>query len=248
MRIVGQRWRASRRAHHLTRRWHSSWDISRGVSHHTDLLMYIACQISFTLYTLLYCASVMYTYIHAYVIHTCRDYPSCVLHLQRTVAPLLETRARQATAQQQQSSRAAHTLASTISPSLAPSEALPCVGFRLPSWVLAQPLPSQNCCSRPARLSPRLMQSNSTKPLQARCSRSSACTYDSDDCMQALYCIKELGLDESKVNMHGGAIALGHPLGCTGARQVTTCAQAASGLLSRTAFKLCFPLFVSCIA
>ena len=35
---------------------------------------------------------------------------------------------------------------------------------------------------------------------------------------QALACIKELGLDESKVNLHGGAIALGHPLGATGAR------------------------------
>lgn len=35
---------------------------------------------------------------------------------------------------------------------------------------------------------------------------------------QALACIKQLGIDESKVNLHGGAIALGHPLGATGAR------------------------------
>ncbi|KAG5191095.1 Thiolase, N-terminal domain-containing protein [Tribonema minus] len=39
---------------------------------------------------------------------------------------------------------------------------------------------------------------------------------------QALYCIRELGLDPLKVNPNGGAIALGHPLGCTGARQVAT--------------------------
>jgi len=39
---------------------------------------------------------------------------------------------------------------------------------------------------------------------------------------QALYCVRELGLDESKVNVNGGAIALGHPLGCTGARLTTT--------------------------
>lgn len=39
---------------------------------------------------------------------------------------------------------------------------------------------------------------------------------------QALACISELGLDESKVNPNGGAIAMGHPLGCTGARIVTT--------------------------
>ncbi len=35
---------------------------------------------------------------------------------------------------------------------------------------------------------------------------------------QSLACIKELNMDISKVNMHGGAIALGHPLGATGAR------------------------------
>lgn len=39
---------------------------------------------------------------------------------------------------------------------------------------------------------------------------------------QCLWCIKELGLDEKKVNPKGGAIAFGHPLGCTGARQVGT--------------------------
>jgi acetyl-CoA acyltransferase len=35
---------------------------------------------------------------------------------------------------------------------------------------------------------------------------------------QALAVIRELGLDESRVNVNGGAIALGHPLGCTGAK------------------------------
>lgn len=34
---------------------------------------------------------------------------------------------------------------------------------------------------------------------------------------QALVCMDELGLDTGKVNVNGGAIALGHPLGCTGA-------------------------------
>jgi acetyl-CoA acyltransferase len=34
---------------------------------------------------------------------------------------------------------------------------------------------------------------------------------------QSLACIRELGLDPGKVNVNGGAIALGHPLGCTGA-------------------------------
>ena len=39
---------------------------------------------------------------------------------------------------------------------------------------------------------------------------------------QSLGVIRELGLDESRVNVHGGAIALGHPLGCSGARVLTT--------------------------
>jgi len=37
-----------------------------------------------------------------------------------------------------------------------------------------------------------------------------------------VYCIRQLGLDVEKVNVNGGAIALGHPLGCTGARQIAT--------------------------
>jgi acetyl-CoA acyltransferase len=35
---------------------------------------------------------------------------------------------------------------------------------------------------------------------------------------QAVYCVRELGIDAAKVNVNGGAIALGHPLGCTGAK------------------------------
>jgi acetyl-CoA C-acetyltransferase/3-oxo-5,6-didehydrosuberyl-CoA/3-oxoadipyl-CoA thiolase len=39
---------------------------------------------------------------------------------------------------------------------------------------------------------------------------------------QAIPCIRELGLDLARVNPNGGAIALGHPLGATGARLLTT--------------------------
>lgn len=35
---------------------------------------------------------------------------------------------------------------------------------------------------------------------------------------QSIACIRALGMDENKVNVNGGAIALGHPLGCTGAK------------------------------
>jgi hypothetical protein len=39
---------------------------------------------------------------------------------------------------------------------------------------------------------------------------------------QAVYCQRELGIAEEKLNVNGGAIALGHPLGCTGAKLTAT--------------------------
>ena len=39
---------------------------------------------------------------------------------------------------------------------------------------------------------------------------------------QSLACIRDLGLDPEKVNVNGGSIAIGHPLGCSGARISTT--------------------------
>jgi acetyl-CoA acetyltransferase family protein len=43
---------------------------------------------------------------------------------------------------------------------------------------------------------------------------------------QALACMRELELDPARVNVYGGAIALGHPLGATGARMLTTLVHA----------------------
>lgn len=40
--------------------------------------------------------------------------------------------------------------------------------------------------------------------------------------VQVLQCVRELEIDEDKLNVNGGAIALGHPLGCSGARLVVT--------------------------
>lgn len=39
---------------------------------------------------------------------------------------------------------------------------------------------------------------------------------------QAVYCVRELGIDPAKVNVNGGAIAFGHPLGCSGAKLTAT--------------------------
>ena len=47
---------------------------------------------------------------------------------------------------------------------------------------------------------------------------------------QSLAVLRELKLDPAKVNQHGGAISLGHPLGCSGARILTTL----MGVLDRT--------------
>src|SRR6266508_4366490 len=50
---------------------------------------------------------------------------------------------------------------------------------------------------------------------------------------QAIACIRELKLDPAKVNIYGGGIALGHPLGCTGAKLVTTLVHALRRTKSR---------------
>jgi acetyl-CoA acyltransferase len=39
---------------------------------------------------------------------------------------------------------------------------------------------------------------------------------------QAVYCQRELGIADDRINVNGGAIALGHPLGCTGAKLSAT--------------------------
>src|SRR3989442_1718628 len=50
---------------------------------------------------------------------------------------------------------------------------------------------------------------------------------------QAIACVRELRLDPAKVNIYGGAIALGHPLGATGARLLTTLVHALRRTQSR---------------
>ncbi len=50
---------------------------------------------------------------------------------------------------------------------------------------------------------------------------------------QAIACIRELRLDPARVNVYGGAIALGHPLGATGARLLTTLVHALRRTKSR---------------
>ncbi|HEV7715836.1 MAG TPA: 3-oxoadipyl-CoA thiolase, partial [Steroidobacteraceae bacterium] len=42
---------------------------------------------------------------------------------------------------------------------------------------------------------------------------------------QVLACVRELGIDEAKLNVNGGAIAIGHPLGASGVRLTITLAR-----------------------
>ena len=58
---------------------------------------------------------------------------------------------------------------------------------------------------------------------------------------QAIACMRELKLDPAKVNIYGGGIALGHPLGCTGAKILTTLVHALSRRKAR------FGLVTMCI-
>ena len=58
---------------------------------------------------------------------------------------------------------------------------------------------------------------------------------------QAIACIRDLKLDPAKVNIYGGGISLGHPLGCTGAKLLTTLVHA----LHRT--KSSYGLVTMCI-
>jgi len=67
-------------------------------------------------------------------------------------------------------------------------------------------------------------------PASQKALRKAGLTINDIDCVelneafaaQSLYVIENGGWDRSKVNLNGGAIALGHPLGCSGARIITT--------------------------
>ena len=59
---------------------------------------------------------------------------------------------------------------------------------------------------------------------------------------QSIACVRELGLDMAKVNMDGGALALGHPLGATGGRITGK----AASLLRRTGGR--YAIATQCIA
>lgn len=94
---------------------------------------------------------------------------------------------------------------------------------------LGQPILAKFCGAVVAGVPPRLM---GTGPVSAipRLLKRFQLSQDDIDIFEineafastTIYCLKALGLDSSKVNPRGGAIALGHPVGATGIRQICT--------------------------
>ena len=76
---------------------------------------------------------------------------------------------------------------------------------------------------------PKIMGIGPAKAIPAACEKAGIDVSDVDlfeineaFASQAIYCVRELEIDSEKVNVNGGAIALGHPLGCTGSKLTAT--------------------------
>lgn len=94
---------------------------------------------------------------------------------------------------------------------------------------LNQPILAKFCGATVAGVPPRVMGIGPTAAIPKLLSKFQLDKNDIDIyeineafASMAVYCVKNLGLDHAKVNPRGGAIALGHPLGATGARQIAT--------------------------
>src|SRR3712207_363236 len=94
---------------------------------------------------------------------------------------------------------------------------------------LGRPVLAKYVASTVAGLAPRIMGIGPTIAIPKLLSKLNITLADCDVieineafATMAVYCRDKLGIDWAKLNPRGGAIALGHPLGTTGARQVVT--------------------------
>lgn len=94
---------------------------------------------------------------------------------------------------------------------------------------LGQPIVAKYVGSTVAGLAPRIMGIGPTIAIPKLLSQHGIALSDIDVieineafASMGVYCRNKLGLDWAKMNPRGGAIALGHPLGATGARQIVT--------------------------
>ncbi|KAL3480275.1 Thiolase, N-terminal domain-containing protein [Aspergillus californicus] len=94
---------------------------------------------------------------------------------------------------------------------------------------LGQPILAKFCGATVAGVPPRVMGIGPTAAIPKLLGKFNLTKEDIDIfeineafASMAVYCVDKLGLEHAKVNPRGGAIALGHPLGATGARQICT--------------------------
>lgn len=94
---------------------------------------------------------------------------------------------------------------------------------------LNQPILAKFCGATVAGVPPRVMGIGPTAAIPKLLKQFNLSVSDIDIweineafASMAVYCLKNLGIEHEKLNPRGGAIALGHPLGATGARQVVT--------------------------
>ncbi|PYI33193.1 thiolase [Aspergillus indologenus CBS 114.80] len=94
---------------------------------------------------------------------------------------------------------------------------------------LGQPIVAKFCGATVAGLEPRIMGIGPSIAIpkilsKFGLSKEEVDIFEINEAFASMgtYCVQKLALDEAKVNPRGGAIAFGHPLGCTGARQVVT--------------------------
>ncbi|CAG8391420.1 unnamed protein product [Penicillium salamii] len=94
---------------------------------------------------------------------------------------------------------------------------------------LGQPIIAKFCGATVAGLEPRIMGIGPSLAIpkilgKFNLSKDDIDIFEINEAFSSMgvYCVNKLALDESKVNPRGGAIAFGHPLGATGARQVVT--------------------------
>ncbi|PYH30344.1 putative 3-ketoacyl-CoA ketothiolase (Kat1) [Aspergillus neoniger CBS 115656] len=94
---------------------------------------------------------------------------------------------------------------------------------------LNQPILAKFCGATVAGVPPRIMGIGPTAAIpkllsQFNLNKDDIDIYEINEAFasMAVYCLNNLGLEHAKVNPRGGAIALGHPLGATGARQICT--------------------------
>lgn len=92
-----------------------------------------------------------------------------------------------------------------------------------------QPILAKFCGATVAGLAPRIMGIGPSLAVPKLLTKFNLSVEDIDIfelneafASMAVYCLNVLGLDHAKMNPRGGAIALGHPLGATGTRQICT--------------------------